>query len=226
MWRSGAVFPLFAAVTCLAASCALHNVPPPAEAPPPRSWYWVDLHTGWRVRVVTPVTQSGEWLVVANPHVGNGESSTQVQMMRSAPGAATIKLKAGKDLIGYEVSLYSVKAQRGGGVRIVFRSAVINSSGKKTAQSRALFPMFELPRDDKFVRILHLGWGSSGDHDAAILAASNPNILDVLARNVALDHSGCVIGRDSFCSWVPAGIAVIPEHKQSAGGKSQWTAAY
>lgn len=226
MWRSGAMFPFLPAVALLAASCALQNVPPPAEAPPPRSWYWVDLHAGWRVRVVTPVTRSGGYLVVANPHVGNGESSTQVQMMRSAPGAATVNLKAAKDLIGYEVSLYSVKSQSGGGVRVTFRSAVINNGGKKAAQPRPVFPMFKLPGDDKFLRILHLGWGSSGDHDAAILAASNPNILDVLARNVALDHSACIIGRDSFCSWVPAGIAVIPEHKQSAGGKSPWTAAY
>ncbi|HEX5412489.1 MAG TPA: hypothetical protein VFZ27_11595 [Terriglobia bacterium] len=224
MWRSGAVFTFFAAIALLAASCAPHTIPPPAEAPAAHSWYWIDLRAGWRVRVVTPVTKSRGYLIIATPAAAKSEKALHVSPQ--APRAATVDLKTGKNFVGYEVALYSVKSQRGGGVRIVFRSAVINSSGKKTTPSRALFPMFKLPRDDKFVRILHLGSGSHGDHDAAILAASNPNLLDSLAREVALDHTACRIGSDPFCSWVPAGIAVIPEHRKSAVGKSQWTAAY
>jgi hypothetical protein len=226
MWRSGTPIPVFAAIAILMISCTPHKVPPPAEAPTQHSWYWVDLHAGWRVRVVTPVTKSGGYLVLAKSLTGTVKSGEVLQVSRREPGAATIDLKAGKDFIGYEVSLYSVKSRRGGGLRILFRSAVINKVGKKTARPNAVLPMFRLSGNDRFVRILHLGRGSQGDHDAAILAAGNQDWLDSFANKVALDPSACVISADGYCWWVPAGVAVIPEHKKSAAGGSQWTAAY
>jgi hypothetical protein len=226
MWRSGAPIPVLATIAILAISCRPHKVPPPAEAPTAHSWYWIDLHAGWRVRVVTPVTKSGGYLVVAEPVASTFKSGEVLQVSRQAPGAATIDLKAGKDFIGYEVSLYSIKSRRGGGVRIRFCSAVINEEGKKTARTQPVLPMFRLPGNDRFVRVLHLGRGSHGDHDAAILATINRDSLDSLAKRVARDPSACVTRTDGYCSWVPAGVAVIPEHRKNAAGGSKWTAAY
>jgi hypothetical protein len=225
MWRFGTPIPVFATIAFLAISCTPQKVTPPAEAPPAHSWYWVDLHAGWRVRVVTPVTKSGGYLAMAGPFTETVKSGA-FQVSRRKPGAATIDLKAGKDFSGYEVSLYSVKSRRGGGVRILFRSAGVNQEGKKTARLHPVLPMFRLPGNDRFVRVLHFGRGSHGDHDAAILATNNQNLLDSLAKKVALDPSACVIGADGYCGWVPPGVAVIPEYKKSAAGGSQWTAAY
>jgi hypothetical protein len=226
MRRSGAAVPILAVIVIVAVSCAPHKVPPPAETVPPHSWYWVDLRAGWRVRVVTPLTKSGGHLAKAEAATSLGETRENVQSPGQAPAAATIELKAGKDFIGYEVALYSVKAQREGGVRVVFRSAVITIRGKKTARPLPILPLFRLPRDDKFVRILHLAWGSHGGHNAAILAANRRDLLDALAKKVASGPAACVISADSYCSWIPAGVAVTPERWKRAGGRGRWTAAY
>ena len=226
MWRSGAWVPVFATIAILVISCTHHKVTPPVEAPTPHSWYWVDLQAGWRVRVVTPLTKSGNYLVLAEPVVGTLKSGEGLHASRPEPGAAAIDLRAGRDFIGYEVSVYSVRSRRGGGVRILFRSAAINVGGKNKAHSHPVLPMFQLHGEDRFVRVLHLGRGSHGDHDAAILAASNRDSVDSLAKRVALDPSACVTMSDEYCSWVPAGVAVIPEHRTNAAGGNQWTGAY
>ena len=163
---------------------------------------------------------------MAEPVASTFKSGEVLQVSRLKPGAATVDLKAGKDFIGYEVSLYSVKSRHGGGVRIRFRSTVIDEEGKKTARPQPVLPMFRLPGNDRFVRVLHLGRGSHGDHDAAILATNNQDSLDTFSRKVALDPSACAVNADWYCWWVPAGAAVIPEHKKSAAGGSLWTAAY
>jgi hypothetical protein len=226
MKRFGALIPILAAIAILATSCASHKVLPPTGAPPPHSWYWVDLRAGWRVRVVTPVIRSGGHLVRGEPATIHRESRESVEAPGQTPGAATITLKTGKDFIGYEVSIYSVKSQTGGGVRVVFRSAVINIGGKKTARSHPIVPLFRSPQNARFVRVLHLAWGSHGDHEAAILAAAREDSLDALTKAVESHPSACVTGIDTFCSWIPAGIAVIPEHRKGAGSNGQWTAAY
>jgi hypothetical protein len=209
----------------LVTSCAPRRIAPPAEASPPHSWNWVELLAGWRVRVVTPVTKSGSFLVKPDPIPEDRRSSESGQAMRQGPGAA-VNFRASKDLIGYEVSLYSVKPRHGGGVRVSFKSATINVGEKKTARPHPALTLFRLPRNDRFVRILHFAWGNHGDHDAAILAASRREFLDALTRSVEFDVSACVNSAESTCSWVPAGVAVIPEHKKNPGDKSQWTAAY
>jgi hypothetical protein len=219
-------FIIFATIAILGASCAPNKGQPPTEPPPPHSSYWVDLLAGWRVRVVTPITHSDSFLVKNEPVPAASRPSGRPLPRRPAPGAAAVNLKTSKDLIGYEVSRYSVKPRRGGGVRVFFRSATINVGGRKTTRPRPVLPLFRLPRNDRFVRILHFAWGTHGDHNAAILAASGRKRLDALTRDVAFHASACVSGQESFCSWVPAGVAVIPERKKNRGNNGQWTPAY
>ncbi len=226
MGSVGARFPIIAAMAILAASCAAHKPLPPTQSPTAHSWYWVDLHAGWSVRVVTPVLKSGGYLVKPssfNGTAGNGDSR---QLPDRTPGTATIDLKAGKDFVGYEVSVYSVKARRGGRVRLVFRSAVINMAGERISQPHPIAPLFRPMQDGRFVRILHLAWGNHGDHDAAILVASGRDSLEALTRKVEFSPSACASSLQASCSWIPVGIAVIPERKESAGGKGRWVAAY
>ena len=220
------LFTIFAVIASLGASCSPHKVSPPAETPPPHSWYWVDLRPGWRVRVVTPVTRSGSFVVNPEPVPAANQSSGSAQTSHHSGGKAVINLKAGKDLIGFEVSLYSGKPRRGGGVRLAFRSAVLNKSGKKAYRRHPLLSLFLLPRNDRYVRILHLARGSHGDHDAAILAASSREYLQVLTKNVEFHAAACAESAKSFCSWVPAGVAAVPERKKKNGEGSQWTPVY
>lgn len=214
-------------IAILTASCAPHRVPLPTEASPPHSWHWIDLRAGWRVRVVTPITKSGKFLVKAGTPPVAHEPSGSARSPQHAPGTVVNNFKAGKNLIGYEVSFYSVKPRRGGGVRVTFRSARAIFGGKKVGQPHPDLPLFRLPRNDRFVRILHLARGSHGDHDSAILAASSREQLEVLTKNVEVHPSACSKSAESLCSWEPAGVAVIPEHKKkSRGGNRQWTPAY
>jgi hypothetical protein len=68
---------------------------------------------------------------------------------------------------------------------------------KVKAAERPIKRMFDLPRDAKFARILHLIRESKSDHNAAILVAEN---LDALTDQVQADGSTCRSERDRYCS--------------------------
>ena len=226
MRRCGSLLIFLAAIGFLAASCAPRKILPPTAAAPPHSWYWVDLRPGWRVRVVTPIIKSGGYLVARQASAAGSQSAKPAQSQDHPRAATVTTLKTGKDFTGYEVSFYSVKAERGGGVRVAFRSAAVYERGRKEEQRHPIVRFFQLPRSDRYVRILHLAVGNHGEHDAAILAAAGREVLDGLTNRVETDSSACVVNADSYCSWIPAGIAVIPERKGDTGGKRGWTAAY
>ncbi|MEJ2007564.1 MAG: hypothetical protein P8Z30_05295 [Acidobacteriota bacterium] len=226
MSRYRTPIPICAMIAVLMTSCAPREVHAPAPAAPRHTTEWIDLQPGWRVRVVTPVIKSDDHLVKGGSVAGRGELHAGGQSSGQAPLAATITIKTGNDLVGYEVSLYAVKARRAGGVRVVFSSAVIYKGGKKTEQSHPIVPLFRLAGKDRFVRILHLAWGSHGEHEAAILAANRRNLLGAFARQVEYHSSACGNTQDVFCSWIPAGIAVIPQRRKIGGGIEQWVAAF
>ena len=224
--RCASLLTFFAPIGFLATSCAAPKVLPPTAAVPPHSWYWVDLRPGWRVRIVTPVIKSGGYPANRPTSFAGGQSVKHAQSQDHTPGATATTLKTGKDFTGYEVSFYSAKAERGGGVRVAFKSAVVYESGRKKEHRHPIVRFFQLPPGDQYVRILHLAVGNHGDHDAAILAAAGREVLGGLTNRVEADSSACVVAANSYCSWIPAGIAVIPERKGNTGGKRGWTAAY
>lgn len=226
MGRYRAPLPACTLIVILMSSCAPREVHAPAPAAPPHTMEWIDLQPGWRVRVVTPVIKSGGHLVNGGRVGGRGEFQAIAPISGQASHAATVTLKTANDFVGYEVSLYAVKGRRAGGVRVVFSSAVINRGGKRTVQSKPIVPLFQLPGKDRFVRILHLAWGRRGEHEAAILAANRRNLLDPFTRQVEYHSSACGNTHKVFCSWIPAGIAVIPQRRESGGGEEQWVAAF
>ncbi|HTV54990.1 MAG TPA: hypothetical protein VMI06_08735 [Terriglobia bacterium] len=186
----------------------------PTSLVPATSPNWIELRPGWRVRVVIPMLRSGGYIVKTKPLRVSGPPSLNA--------ANEITLSAGKDFIGYEVSWYSVKARRGGGVRVTFDSSEIHRQGQVVHSRRTIMPLFRLPRDARWVRILYLIEGNPVhpvDHAAAILAADRPDVLEAFTHRVQSDHSACRIGRHLFCSWIPRGIAVIPKPESAGQGK-------
>jgi hypothetical protein len=166
------------------------------------------------VRVVIPLLRSGGYIVKTKPFRPLAASSPNTNN--------ALSLSAGKDFIGYEAAWYFVESRRGGGVRVTFDSAEIHEHGQVIHSQRSIRPMFRLPSQARWVRILYLVEGNPVhpvDHDAAILAAGRSDVLDALTHRVLADHSACKTGRHAFCSWIPLAIAVIPKPRNGGPGK-------
>ena len=166
-------------------------------------------------------TQTGGYVVKASPAQAGGGDRAHQDFTPSQNGTLHTTLSTDTDLIGYEVSFYSIKAWRGGGVQVIFHSAEINREGQRTLSRQPIAPLFQLPRQASWVRIVYLSRGSR-DYDAAILAANRQDLLPPLTRQLQSDRSMCKIARDTFCAWIPAGLAVIPESRSGGEGKKEW----
>lgn len=122
----------------------------------------------------------------------------------------TIVLSAG-NLIGYEVSYYSIETRGKGRVRLSFRSAELTKDGKTTpAESEPSLP-FALPLKSEHIRLIYYIRNSQSDHNMAIAASRDQDGLNAFTERLKLDPSVCRTDKAVFCSWVPAGIAVRPE---------------
>ena len=198
-------------------ACVRHKtlVRSPAGGVSPDTAAFIDLQPDWRVRVVMPLTKSGTYLV--NP--------TREQKAAAASGGLDMTLSANRDFIGYQTSFYSVQSRVGTGVRIRFVSAEDTKKGVTVPQARPRLMLFALPRRAKYVRLVYLARASRADHDMAIVAASARDLLESFTRNVQANPRTCVNSEHTFCSWVPAGIAVQPEIPRHVNGAIAWEPA-
>jgi hypothetical protein len=106
-------------------------------------------------------------------------------------------------------------------VVVRFGSAEFTSNGKSSKRSQPLVPLFDLPENVRYVRLLFLTRVSQTEHDQAILGSSSLADLDALRRKVEDSPAeNCKVQPEGICSWVPAGIAVQPEKKTSSSGKT------
>ena len=154
---------------------------------------FLDLQPGWRIKVFTPVLKSGGYLP---------------QLKEDQQG----NLSAGDDLVGYETSRYSIEKRKGGGVRVKFRSATITKQGKTTPQWHPLLPLFDLPEETRYVRLVYMVRVSNADHDTAIAAARDPSTLNLLSEWIASGlGERCKAQEDASCVWVPKGVGVQVE---------------
>ena len=196
------------------------TAPAPAPAPAPlAAANSIDLEPGWRVRVVTPIQKSGSFIVKTVA----GEATEKAD----AAGARKLELavKASPDLLGYEMSYYSVNARGRDGVAVAFQSATAIIDGVPAPRSSPALPLFQLPSWARRVRILHLLSKSDADHNAAILAARDPRELDRLTAIVEANPAACRDYPASVCQWIPAGIAVRPERRTADRGPEEWVPA-
>ncbi len=203
-------------ILCLAViialtGCASRSVRVPATTPTValRAPY-LDLEPGWRLRVVTPLTKSGTY----RPEIGNQQQNGN-----------TMTLSLGDDFIGYETAYYAVQPRGRTGVRIAFTSAADTRNGITIAQPHPSRRLFELPRGARYVRLLYLKRVSQTDHDMAVLASDQRTLLAQSTAQVQADPRACENLRHTFCSWIPAGIAVRAEVLETIRGSEQWMPA-
>ena len=221
MKRPPPILILFIAMTMVTGCRARPRVAIPSALVPAASREWVDLEPGCRVRVITPVLSSGGYLIKTEPPRGQSADRGRADTDPSRATTGEITLSTGPNFIGYEVSLYGVKPRRGGGVSVIFDSAEIHKQGQVIRSRQPTLPLFRLPGQMRWVRILHLARGSH-DYDSAILAATRRDTLEGLTRQVQSDPSVCKTAGDAFCSWIPHGIAAIPESRRDGQAQDQW----
>ncbi len=214
---------LIGAIT-VALSCAYPKAAIPGPPLNHTSYEWIDLQPGWRVRVITPVVPGGGYLVKTTP-ISEQAAGGRVSEIRSPSAANAIVVSANSNLIGYEVSFYKVKPRREGGVRVVFDSAEVHKKEVVTRSLQPIDPIFQFTKAARCMRILHLSRGTY-DHKAAILAANSLSALEALTRKVESEPAACQQGPQVLCSWIPPGIAVIPESWRGSDGQGQWEAAF
>lgn len=169
---------------------------------------YLDLQPGWRLRVVTPILESGGYKV-------------RTEELRSEGGA--INLRAEKGLLGYQTDYYFVNASGEGKPVVTFRRAEFTSvDQKKTEKPAPAVKLFVLSEDIRYVRLLLLTRVSDSDHDEAVLAALSKTELEALTAKVESNPtSNCKPQPEGLCSWVPEGIAVQVERKAN-GMRDGW----
>jgi hypothetical protein len=161
---------------------------------------YIDLRPGWRIRVVAPILKSGGYkLQLEEVHNQNG----------------TIRMKTGNDFEGYETDYYEVRNVENL-LTITFRSAEIrHNDGSLRRALHPLTPLFRLPNETQYVRLLFLTRSSDRDHDQAILSAPSQEQLESLTNPVQSNPAQLCNPQPTLsCVWVPAGGAVRPERKQ------------
>jgi len=134
----------------------------------------------------------------------------------------TLTVAAGDELEGFETATYAVEPKAGGGVQIAFVNAEATRKGQSAPQPIPVMPLFRLPSDARFVRLLYLTRVSAADHDMAVVAAGNTGALERLTAEVQASQLACKTDSQAFCEWIPPGIAVRPETRTSEGGAEQW----
>jgi hypothetical protein len=182
---------------------------PTAPAPLAADTSYLDLQAGWRLRVITPLLRSGGYLpkTVQEQTAGN-----------------TVTFSAGNDFLGYETAYYAVTKRKRAGVRITLSSVETTKDGTTTQQGTPMAHLFQLPHHSRYIRLLYLQRMSEADHNMAVLASNRMSDLQKLTGQVEANPSACVSNDSTFCSWIPAGIAVRPEKPQSVDD-ARWTPA-
>jgi len=161
---------------------------------------YIDLRPGWRIRVVAPILKSGGYNV-------------QLEEVRNQNG--TITMTTGKDFEGYETDYYEVHNARNV-LTVTFRSAEIRrNDGSLSWAPHPLIPLFQIPNETRYLRLLFLTRSSDRDHDQAVLTAPSREQLESLTNQVQSNPAQHCNSQDALtCVWVPAGVAVRPERKQ------------
>ena len=205
---------LAAAFTACAPHRARMHSSVPATTPSDAAAY-IDLQPGWRLRVITPLTKSGSYLV----------SPKNEQRTEPASSGLAMTLSADRDFIGYQTAYYSVQPRARNGVHIVFVSAQDTKKGVTISQPRPRVMLFRLSQRAKYVRLVYLARVSRADHDMAVVAASTRELLESFTRSVQANPKACFDSEHTFCFWVPPGIAIQPQVARRVKDAIEWIPA-
>jgi hypothetical protein len=156
-----------------------------------------DLKTGSTLKIVMPLLKSGGF-----------HASLHAQQTNSN----TITLTA-DDLLGYITSKYAITGKNGM-LRLKFLLAQQTKDGQTLPLAAPPVLPFDLPRTPQHIRLIYLVRSSQADHNMAIAASKSLDTLDAFTRRLLRDPASCKAAHDTFCSWVPSGIAVRPESSE------------
>ncbi len=156
---------------------------------------YLDLEPGYQLKIVNPLLNSP-----------GGRSETAPQQS----AGNTIVLSA-PNLMGYQVTYYTIEGSPHGKVRLRFASAETTRNGKTSPETIPPVLGFSLPSGKNFVRLIYLVRVSQSDHNMAITASKNKAALSAFTEELKENPAVCGQQEQVFCSWVPAGIAVRPE---------------
>jgi hypothetical protein len=192
---------LFLSLVAVSVVGCRHAKPPVASVISRDSGY-LDLQLGWRLRVVTPILESGQYKVKTEEQQGDD---------------GTINFQVGKGFLGYQTDYYSVKSRGDGRLIVAFqRGEFISPDQRKTNKSSPAVNLFDIANDTRWVRLLFLTRVSETDHDEAVLSSASRTDLDELTAEVESSPvANCKPQQDGLCSWVPQGIAVVVEKRSS-----------
>lgn len=187
---------LIAILALVLCACRHRSVPAPVPTVSSPGGYF-DLEPGWRLRVITPILQSGKFRLRDVPSGASGN---------------TLTLKTDGEFLGYETAYYSVNKRRGSGVRVSFPTAREMRDGQLTEKAQPLVSLFQMPRGIRHVRLVQLQRSSDRSYDMAVVGARHETALaDLTAVVKSAPDEQCVASRERYCAWVPSGIAVRPE---------------
>lgn len=156
---------------------------------------FVDLQSGWKIRVVVPMLRSGGYVLPSLQTQGAGN---------------TLELKAGDDLLGYEKAYYKITNRAAGGIRIHFSHAEVWEKGKTHKRNKPLLDLFAETTSARHIRLVYLIRESKADHNMAIVASDDVAALDEVTHAVTR-LAECKSSQNASCRWVPNGVAVTPE---------------
>jgi hypothetical protein len=120
-------------------------------------------------------------------------------------------LVSAANLAGYDVSYYSIDRASRGRVVLRFTAAEITRDGKSVQASQAPLLPFALPLTARHIRLIYLIRQSQSDHNMAITASNNLASLNAFTKRLEGHPDACRSDDETFCSWVPLGVAVRPE---------------
>jgi hypothetical protein len=174
------------------------SVPPPATAQSLAPDF-LDLEPGWRLRITTPLSRPDA-------------STTQEP---SATGTITLKVPEG---FAYETAYYAILRGPDRVLSFELVAGTVVREGKPTNEASMLgwkiHPNIAAP----VARLIYLTRLSETDHNMAVIAALNAPALESLTRRIDQSpEQGCISTANSFCVWVPAGVAVVAERMTTAG---------
>lgn len=194
--------------------------PPPSESEVPGDAYsplaaewgseYIDIRAGWRLRVTYPLLKSGGYQVTTTQETVEGRAIT---------------LSSDAELEGYEVDLYNVRPATAGGVRIEFTSSAVTKNGQTFVQPSPKVLLFQVPLSLRFVRLLYAVQGdrvNNSRHEMALMAADEEAVLEANTTALQRDWRNCTTDEHKLCSWIPAGIAVLPEEHVTGEKDDSW----
>jgi hypothetical protein len=165
---------------------------------------FLDLQPEWRIRTITPILKSGAFRL---------PSATRQEGLTSS-------IDSRGEFLGVETAFYHVRRD----MRLELASVEASVEGKAEKRSKPIANLFQLPADVRHVRFVYLTRVSDADHDMAIVAARTTTEIDELTRKVKSEPAGAC-GSTPYCTWVPAGIAVLAQAKVNVDGADLWIAA-